>query len=739
MHAVRQAVNRQNGFHRLTVCGADLNHRPQLFVEQRGQMVVAQRGDIRFHAAVAGKGHFRQRDQQTAVGAVVVGQQFTLRHQGLHRIPEAFQLRDIAHVSRLVAELAIDLRQRRRAQRVVPFTEVDQQQGVIFRRKLRRDGMTDIFDTGEGRDDQRQRRGHLALLAAFLPAGFHRHRVFTDRNGQAQRRAQLFAHRFHRLIQASVFTRVAGGGHPVSRQLHAVQLANLRGGDVGQRFADRQTARGREVQQGDRGALAHRHRFAIVAVEAGGGHRAVGHRDLPRANHLVAGDHTGHGAVADGDEEGFLGHRRQMQNAVNRIGKGNRLAIQRATLSFQSLHVAGHFRRFAEQDVQRQVDRLIVKVAVAQAQMLLSGSFADNGIRRALAAAQFVEQRQLLRGDRQNITFLRFVTPDLQRTHPWLIAENIAQLEFTAAAAVAHQLRHSVGETAGANVVDKEDRVGVAQLPAAVDHFLTAALHFRVVTLYGGEIEIGIGLAGGHRRRRAAAEADVHRRAAQHDQLRADGNLALLHVLTADVADTAGQHDRFVVATQLFAIVAGDFLFIGAEVAVQRRTTKFVVKRRAAQRAFGHDVQGGDNTIRFTEIFFPRLFEARDTQVGNREAHQARFRLRAAAGGAFIADFAAGAGCRARPWRDGRRVVMGFHLHQNVRRLLMEVVAPGLMVGEIAPDFRPFHHRGIIFIGRQHVVRRFFKGVFDHFEQRLRLLFAVDDPVGVENLVATVL
>jgi phosphoribosylformylglycinamidine (FGAM) synthase-like enzyme len=32
----------------------------------------------------------------------------------------------------------------------VPFTEVDQQQGVIFRRELRRDGMTNIFDTGEG-------------------------------------------------------------------------------------------------------------------------------------------------------------------------------------------------------------------------------------------------------------------------------------------------------------------------------------------------------------------------------------------------------------------------------------------------------------------------------------------------------------------------------------------------------------------------------------------------------------
>jgi hypothetical protein len=35
---------------------------------------------------------------------------------------------------------------------------------------------------------------------------------------------------------------------------------------------------------------------------------------------------------------------------------------------------------------------------------------------------------------------------------------------------------HGVGETAGADVVDKQDRVGVAQLPAAVDHFLTAAV-----------------------------------------------------------------------------------------------------------------------------------------------------------------------------------------------------------------------------------------------------------------------
>ncbi len=120
-------------------------------------------------------------------------------------------------------------------------------------------------------------------------------------------------------------------------------------------------------------------------------------------------------------------------------------------------------------------------------------------------------------------------------------------------------------------------------------------------------------------------------------------------MIGADVADAACQHDGLVVAAQLFAIVAGYFLFIGTEIAVQRRTTEFVVERRAAERAVGHDVERGDDAIRLAEIFFPRLLKARNAQVRNRKAHQARFWLRAAARRAFIADFAAGA-CRcARP------------------------------------------------------------------------------------------
>ena len=156
-------------------------------------------------------------------------------------------------------------------------------------------------------------------------------------------------------------------------------------------------------------------------------------------------------------------------------------------------------------------------------------------------------------------------------------------------------------------------------------------------------------------------------------------------MFAANVADTARQHNGLVIAAQLFAVVAAHFLFIGTEVTVERRTTKFVVKRRAAQRAFGHDIQRGDDTLRLTEILFPRLLKPRNTQVGNREAHQTRFRLRAAPGGAFIANFAAGTGRRARPRRDCRRVVMGFDLHQNMRVFLVEVVAAGFVVGEVAP------------------------------------------------------
>ena len=78
-----------------------------------------------------------------------------------------------------------------------------------------------------------------------------------------------------------------------------------------------------------RRAFAQGHRFTVVAVETRGGYGTVRDRDLPLADHLIARDHTGYGTVANGDQEGFLCHRRQVQHAVDRFCNGDALAIQR--------------------------------------------------------------------------------------------------------------------------------------------------------------------------------------------------------------------------------------------------------------------------------------------------------------------------------------------------------------------------------------------------------------------------
>ena len=69
----------------------------------------------------------------------------------------------------------------------------------------------------------------------------------------------------------------------------------------------------------------------------------------------------------------------------------------------------------------------------------------------------------------------------------------------------------------------------------------------------------------------------------------------------------------------------------------------------------------------------------------------------------------------------------------------MEIVAARFVVGKVATHFRTFHYGGVIFISRENVVWRGFEGVFDHLEQRFRLLFTVDNPVGVKNFVTAVL
>ncbi len=248
--------------------------------------------------------------------------------------------------------------------------------------------------------------------------------------------------------------------------------------------------------------------------------------------------------------------------------------------------------------------------------------------------------------------------------------------------------------------MNEYDGITLAQLPTLIDHFLTAALHLGVLALYRGEIQVRATRTRRHRGGCPAAQSDQHRRAAENDELGAYGNLPLVDMGLADITEAAGDHDRLMVATQLIAVAAIDTLFIGAEIATQIRTAELIVKRRRAHGAFDHDVQSRGDMRRATEVLFlPRLWQARDAQVGDTESGEAGLRLRATPGRAFVAYLAATARGSAWKWGDGRRVVVGLHLHQNVNRLQRVTVLLSFRVRKETPRYAAGHHRCVVAIG----------------------------------------
>jgi hypothetical protein len=105
-----------------------------------------------------------------------------------------------------------------------------------------------------------------------------------------------------------------------------------------------------------------------------------------------------------------------------------------------------------------------------------------------------------------------------------------------------------------------------------------------------------------------------------------------LHVVGADVTQTAGQHDGLVVAAEFGggrAVEGGPYLgrghlgLKGAEIAVDGRAAELVVESGAAERALDHDVECGDDAAGFAVVFFPRLDGAGQAEVGNGEADEA--------------------------------------------------------------------------------------------------------------------
>ncbi len=153
-----------------------------------------------------------------------------------------------------------------------------------------------------------------------------------------------------------------------------------------------------------------------------------------------------------------------------------------------------HLRRLAEQHFHRHVDGLeLFSASFCVVDQLATGALPSRRRPRrpgsARASQMASKAGRIVRRDGENVTFLRFVRPDLARRQARFLQAALAQFETRALARAIDQFRERVRQPARAHVVDAQNRVFCAQLPARIDDFLRAPLDFRIAALDGVEIE----------------------------------------------------------------------------------------------------------------------------------------------------------------------------------------------------------------------------------------------------------
>ncbi len=188
-------------------------------------------------------------------------------------------------------------------------------------------------------------------------AGAHRERILADRDRDAERRAQRLAECAHGVVEVGVLGGIAAGGHPVRRELHVAERADVRGGDVGERLAHRHAARGRRVEQRDRGPFAERHRLARAAGKARGSDRDVadtGTCQGPTSGSRLIIPPTLRSPIVTRKPLSAIAGRRSSRSSASRGIE--RLGIEAVAAARPADCVALHARRPAEQVGDRHVD-----------------------------------------------------------------------------------------------------------------------------------------------------------------------------------------------------------------------------------------------------------------------------------------------------------------------------------------------------------------------------------------------
>ena len=446
-----------------------------------------------------------------------------------------------------------------------------------------------------------------------LPYAAHGEAVLAYGNRDAQGRANFHAHRPNRIVESGVLAGMPGRRHPVGGELDLMGTEDARRGDIGDGFAHRHAGGSGGIEQGNGTALTQGHGLSRVGIEARGRHPRIGHGHLPRPHHLISGHESAHGAIADGDQEALVPHRGKLQYGFRGLDEIDGLQVQGFGVEGNVLDVTQHARGFAKEDGQGKVDGAVAKERIVQGEVCFFCGFPDDCERTALALAERLEIDQVFLGDGHHIAFLALVAPEFHGGHSAFGARNLAELKARAPVAVVYEFGQRVGQTAGADIVDGDDRIGRTPRPTTVDDLLAASFEFGVLSLNRGEIQIFVAGSRVHGGSSAATQADQHGGSAEHDDFCAGRNLALFHVLVANAAEPAREHDGLMKSANLRAARARYFFLEGSEVAGDIRPPEFVVVGRSADRRFQHDVQSRGDALGLAEVLLPGLLGSGNT------------------------------------------------------------------------------------------------------------------------------
>ena len=293
-----------------------------------------------------------------------------------------------------VAELAVHLRQREPPRRFVPRARSMSHS----ERRAARPAAAPASACGARRAPARTpRRSATPAPRRSCSPPPSRHAVFIDSEslptGMAmpERRTQLLADRAHRRRRAPrprPARRRRPSSWPTGAPRASAAMSAARMLVIASATASRPEAGASSNATGVRSPIA----IASPAMRlvVGERHRDVAHRHLPGTDQLIAADQAADGAIADGDEEGLVGHRRQAQHAIQRLAQIERGAVEAARAARQ---------RCATSRACAAACRAAPRSACPPASLPNSGSctielpvvvdLADHGERAALARARW--------------------------------------------------------------------------------------------------------------------------------------------------------------------------------------------------------------------------------------------------------------------------------------------------------------------------------------------------------------